>query len=392
MRRHLQDEGDCPRRIVMDLWASPTLRSGGEDIAHALALMGVRPTWDHASTRVTGFEIMPAAAARPSPHRRDGAHLGRVPRHLSGPDRPSRPRRPRRRRRSTRTTNGTRSRPRGGAANPSPASSAARPARFGAGVADPGARRRLVDRGATSAAPTSRARRTPSARASAAEADPSFPRRVAEADAFVHVTDVAERDLLDGDSTADAIGGFAAAAECFGRAPSLYSLDTSRPDAPKARTLREDIARLVHGRLVNPRWIDGAVAPRLARRGGAGAGRRCAVRFRCDHASRDGRAVRRRVTPRYLAADAVRERLFCRQSRPPARPSATGSPTRAGAAFGTAASTRSRRTSANRIFRGRPPNDRAATPRCGAAGAPACCAPCRPATACWCACIRAAAR
>ncbi len=38
--RHLQDEGEPPRRIVMDLWASPTLRSGGEDIAHALALMG----------------------------------------------------------------------------------------------------------------------------------------------------------------------------------------------------------------------------------------------------------------------------------------------------------------------------------------------------------------
>ena len=64
MRRHLQDEGDYPRRIVMDLWASPTLRSGGEDMAHALALMGVRPTWDHASTRVTGFEI--AAPGRSS--------------------------------------------------------------------------------------------------------------------------------------------------------------------------------------------------------------------------------------------------------------------------------------------------------------------------------------
>jgi cobaltochelatase CobN len=59
VRRHLQEEGDWPRRIVMDLWASPTLRTGGEDIAHALALMGVRPTWDHASTRVTGFEIVP---------------------------------------------------------------------------------------------------------------------------------------------------------------------------------------------------------------------------------------------------------------------------------------------------------------------------------------------
>ncbi|TXM52239.1 cobaltochelatase subunit CobN, partial [Methylobacterium sp. WL120] len=59
--RHLQDEGEYPARIVMDLWASPTLRTGGEDVAHALALMGVRPTWDHASTRVTGFEVLPLA-------------------------------------------------------------------------------------------------------------------------------------------------------------------------------------------------------------------------------------------------------------------------------------------------------------------------------------------
>ena len=57
--RHLQDRGDYPRRIVMDLWASPTLRSGGEDIAHALTLMGVTALWDHASTRVTGFSIIP---------------------------------------------------------------------------------------------------------------------------------------------------------------------------------------------------------------------------------------------------------------------------------------------------------------------------------------------
>jgi cobaltochelatase CobN len=37
----------------------------------------------------------------------------------------------------------------------------------------------------------------------------------------------------------------------------LYSLDTSRPERPRARTLEEDIARLVRGRLANPRWIEG---------------------------------------------------------------------------------------------------------------------------------------
>ena len=35
------------------------MRTGGDDIAQALALMGVRPTWDSASRRVTGFEILP---------------------------------------------------------------------------------------------------------------------------------------------------------------------------------------------------------------------------------------------------------------------------------------------------------------------------------------------
>jgi len=35
------------------------MRTGGDDIAQALALMGVRPTWDQGSGRVAGFEIMP---------------------------------------------------------------------------------------------------------------------------------------------------------------------------------------------------------------------------------------------------------------------------------------------------------------------------------------------
>ena len=37
------------------------MRTGGDDIAQALALMGVRPTWDDASGRVLGFEILPAS-------------------------------------------------------------------------------------------------------------------------------------------------------------------------------------------------------------------------------------------------------------------------------------------------------------------------------------------
>ena len=87
-----------------------------------------------------------------------------------------------------------------------------------------------------------------------------FAARVAGADALVHPQDDRERDLLDGDGVADFAGGFAAAADMLGAAPALYHLDTSRPDAPVARTIPEEIARIVRGRLTNPRWIAGMLS------------------------------------------------------------------------------------------------------------------------------------
>ena len=61
LRRHLQDHGEYPRALVMDVWGSATMRTGGEDLALALLLMGARPLWDHGSARVSGFEILPVA-------------------------------------------------------------------------------------------------------------------------------------------------------------------------------------------------------------------------------------------------------------------------------------------------------------------------------------------
>src|SRR5207302_4962452 len=40
----------------------------------------------------------------------------------------------------------------------------------------------------------------------------------------------------------------------------LYHLDTSEPSTPKVRALGEEIARVVRGRLTNPRWINGMLA------------------------------------------------------------------------------------------------------------------------------------
>src|SRR5438045_1420792 len=59
IRLYLQTHGEMPRALVLDLWGSATLRTGGEEIAQGLALMGCRPTWDAATCRVTGVEVLP---------------------------------------------------------------------------------------------------------------------------------------------------------------------------------------------------------------------------------------------------------------------------------------------------------------------------------------------
>ena len=43
LRRFVQEHGDWPRALVIDLWGSASLRTGGEAIAQGLALMGCRP-------------------------------------------------------------------------------------------------------------------------------------------------------------------------------------------------------------------------------------------------------------------------------------------------------------------------------------------------------------
>jgi cobaltochelatase CobN len=85
-----------------------------------------------------------------------------------------------------------------------------------------------------------------------------FESRVKNADAFVHIQDHREIDLLTGGDFAAHEGGFAAAAASVGnKKVSLYHGDTGTPQTPRVRTLAEECARVVHGRAANSRWIDG---------------------------------------------------------------------------------------------------------------------------------------
>ena len=88
----------------------------------------------------------------------------------------------------------------------------------------------------------------------------AFERRLSALDAVLHNQDNREHDLLDSDDYYQFEGGMSAAVEALrGNAPKTYHNDHSRPEHPRVRTLEEEIARVVRGRVTNPKWIAGVM-------------------------------------------------------------------------------------------------------------------------------------
>ncbi len=272
IRRHLQEKGEWPRALMIDLWGSATMRTGGEDLALALVLVGAEPVWSEGAGRVTGFEIVPAdrlgrprvdVTLRVSGLFRDAfegqiAMFDAVVRVIG-------------RRQESGDIN-----PLAGIAGNLDETAfrkatariyGAAPGAYGAGVSA------LVETGAWSQS----GELGDSYLASSASAygqgldgraDPEgFSDRVRNADALIHAQDHREVDLLDSTDFAAHEGGFVAAANRLGAEPRVYHVDTADPDTPRARTLAEEIARIVRGRAANRAWIAGMM--RHGYRGGA---------------------------------------------------------------------------------------------------------------------------
>ena len=111
VERYLQEAGEWPRAIALSAWGTANMRTGGDDIAQALALIGARPVWERDVG--PGHRLRHHAARRTeaAAGRRHLPHLRLLPRRLSDPDRPHRQRRPRHRRCSTSRTKPIRSPP-----------------------------------------------------------------------------------------------------------------------------------------------------------------------------------------------------------------------------------------------------------------------------------------
>jgi cobaltochelatase CobN len=259
VRAHLQNHGEPPRAVVIDLWGSATLRTGGEEIAQGFALLGCRPVWEHATGRVTGVEVLPIAAIgrarvdvtwRISGLFRDlfpaqialiDAAVQAVAARDEDDDNPLAAAR--------RAANGT-------CAVRLDRIFGSAPGAYGAGIEDMLSRDIGADEiGAAYLGAASHVYRGAEGEAGAAPG--AFAARVASADMLIHVSEDPARDLLEGAEDVAFIGGFAAAAKMLGRAADLVMLDMTDPQRPRARALSAALSRIVRARAVNPRFIAG---------------------------------------------------------------------------------------------------------------------------------------
>jgi cobaltochelatase CobN len=256
IRCYLQAHGEMPRTLIIDLWGSATLRTGGEEIAQGLSLMGCRPTCDPATGRVTGIEVLPpAAVGRPRidvTWRISGLFRDLFPAQIALIDAAAR-------------AIAMRDEP----ADENPLAAACRanqgpparifgsaPGAYGAGVGD--LINREVDRAAIGAAYLASASHAYGGPEGGATSMPdAFAERIACADFLVHPSDDPGRDLLEGADDVAFVGGFAAAAAACGRAPDLIMLDVTDPNRPRARPLDAALSRIVRARAINPRFIAG---------------------------------------------------------------------------------------------------------------------------------------
>jgi cobaltochelatase CobN len=253
VRRHLQDEGDYPRNLVIDLWGSATMRTAGEEFAMALHLLGVRPVWDKGSERVSGVEILPLAeldrpridvTLRVSGLFRDvfptlSALYAQAVRSLAQRD-------------EAPDWN-----PFAGRSHLSRVYGPA-PGSFGLNMGPS-----MEDYSEESRRAAGDAWLKASAFALdgdlATRDDAGLRNLVAGADSFVHPHDLPETDLLLAADFAAHEGGFAAAQQVTGGQAALYHLDNTDPNTPRARTLTEEIARVVRARASHPDWARGMI-------------------------------------------------------------------------------------------------------------------------------------
>ncbi|MEU7869397.1 cobaltochelatase subunit CobN [Dactylosporangium sp. NPDC049140] len=263
LARYRADHGDWPRSVGLSMWGTSAMRTAGDDIAEALALLGVRPVWDEASRRVTRLELIdPAELDRPridvtmriSGFFRDAfphvvALLDDAVQLAAAADEPV-------------DVNFVRAHVAADVAEHGDERRAtlrvfgSKPGAYGAGILpliDSRNWRDDRDLAEVYAVWGGYAYgRGVDGIAARTDMEGAY-KRISVA---VKNTDTREHDIADSDDYFQYHGGMVATVRALtGRAPAAYVGDSTNPDAVRTRTLSEETARVFRARVVNPRWL-----------------------------------------------------------------------------------------------------------------------------------------
>ena len=275
VERYTQENGEYPQALAISIWGTSTMRTGGDDIAQVMALMGVRPIWDGISRRVVDFEVLPASLLnRPRVDvtvRVSGFFRDSFPNIISL---------------LNKVTQVVSTLPETAEINPLSASVqveqqllesqgidsetaqkkasyrlfGSKPGAYGAGMQG------LIEaQNWQNDADLARAYLNWSSYAydgsgQGYAAPESFQQRLKQLQIVLHNQDNREHDLLDSDDYYQFQGGMTAAVRSLtGKNPEVYFGDNSQPSNPRVRKLTEEIARVYRSRVVNPKWIEGVM-------------------------------------------------------------------------------------------------------------------------------------
>jgi len=270
VERFMKEEGSYPEMMGLSAWGTSQMRTQGDDIAEAFALLGVEPAWNAQSRRIDGVSLIPLqnlgrpridVTLRISGFFRDAfPHLidlfDRAVSLVIDQDEPLNQNFPRKHYLADLEKK-----------NDLPADEAeaqaryrmfgAKPGAYGAGILplietsnwkdDQDFARAFLEWGGYAYGGT----------ASGVDARSIFAERLQSIQVALHNQDNREHDIFDSDDYFQFHGGMIASIRALtGVQPKAYFGDSSRPDAVRVRDLKEEALRVYRSRVVNPKWIE----------------------------------------------------------------------------------------------------------------------------------------
>jgi cobaltochelatase CobN len=272
IERYREDHGEFPKTTALVIWGTSNMRTGGDDIAQALALWGCEPVWEPVSGRVVDFEILPLSVLgrprvdvilRVSGMFRDSFGdvmrlLSTVPKRLAELDEPE-------------IMNPVRAawladqdslKASGASAENAQRLAELRvfssgPGAYGTGLLP------LIDagnwetRGDLTEVFLKWGSHAYDSDGTSSEEINLLRQRLSSVEIVHQNQDNREHDILDSDDYFQFQGGLQAAiTEIKGSVPATYHGDSSNPEKIKIRTLKEEFNRVFRSRVLNPKWIE----------------------------------------------------------------------------------------------------------------------------------------